>query len=80
MHRCENCVHARFVPGPTPCLPNVCECSTRGGMTVLHPVARAVVCRAYANRYRLHVEVGCILVSRDGLERFARFVGGNGAE
>jgi hypothetical protein len=44
-----------------------------GGMTLLHPVARAVACRAYASRYRLRLDDGCIWVSRDGLERFARF-------
>lgn len=70
MRRCENCIHARFVPGPTPCLPDVWECSARGGMIVLHPVARAVACRAYASRYRLRVEEGCVsrLVGRGDAE------------
>lgn len=80
MRRCENCVHARFVLGPTPCIPGVWECSARGGMTVLHPVARAFACRAYANRYKLHMDKGYIWISLDGLERFARFVGGDGDE
>ena len=80
MRRCENCVYARFVSGPTPCLPDVWECSIRGGMIVLHPVARAVTCRAYANRYKLHVGDGYIWVSRDGLERFARFVASVGVD
>ena len=80
MRRCENCTHARFVPGPTPCLPDVWECSIRGGMTLLHPVARAVACRAYASRYRLRVDDGCIWVSRDGLERFARFAASVGVD
>ena len=80
MRRCENCVHARFVLGPTPCIPGVWECSARGGMTVLHPVARAVAYRAYASRYKLHVEDGYIWVSRDGLERFARFAASVGVD
>ena len=80
MRRCESCVHARFVPGPTPCLPDVWECSTRGGMTLLHPVACAVTCRAYVSRYKLHVEDGCIWVRRDGLERFARFAASVGVD
>ena len=58
MRRCDDCVHARYVPAPTPCLPGIWECSARGGMAVLHLVARALACRAYAGRYRLHVEDG----------------------
>lgn len=56
------------------------ECSARGGMTLLHPVARAVACRAYASRYRLRVDDGCIWVNRDGLERFARFAASVGVD
>lgn len=80
MRRCDECVHARFVPGPTPCLPDAWECSARGGMTLLHPVARAVACRAYASRYRLRLDDGYIWVSRDGLERFARFAASVGVD
>lgn len=80
MRRCDECVHARFVPGTAPCVPGVWECSARGGMPVLHPVARAVACRAYASRYRLRVKDGGILVGRDGLERFARFAASAGVD
>ena len=58
MRRCDSCVHARAVPGPMPCLPDVWECSARGGMVVIHPVERALACRAWASRHRLHVEDG----------------------
>lgn len=80
MRRCDECVHARFVPGTAPCAPGVWECSARGGMTVLHPVARAIACRAYVSRYRLRLDDGCIWVSRDGLERFARFAASVGVD
>lgn len=53
MRRCENCVHARCRPSPLPRTPDVWECEARGGMVVLHPVARALTCVAYEYRYRL---------------------------
>lgn len=53
MRRCENCVHARCRLNPSPCVPDVWECEARGGMVVLHPVARALTCVAYEYRYRL---------------------------
>lgn len=56
MRRCENCVYARCMLRPAPHLPDVWKCTVRGGEIQLHPVLRALTCRAYESRYRLKRE------------------------
>ena len=53
MRRCENCVHARCLIAPAPNMSDVWECKVRNGYIPLHPVLRALTCRAYENRYKL---------------------------
>lgn len=49
MRRCEDCAHARCLLGPAPHIPDMWECMARGGMPVLHTIARAMTCRVYRN-------------------------------
>lgn len=53
MRRCEDCEHSRCVLGPNPKIPDVWRCVARDGQIQLHPVLRALTCRAYECRYRL---------------------------
>ena len=50
MRRCEDCKHSRCM---TPDVPDLWKCMARGGMGVIHPVLRALTCRAYESRYKL---------------------------
>lgn len=57
MRRCEKCVHSRCDISPAPPnIPDVWECKARGGEIQLHPILRALTCRAYESRYRLRME------------------------
>ena len=41
----------------TPKTPDLWVCKVRGGMAVLHPVLRALTCRAYEDRYRIRMDL-----------------------
>ena len=58
MRRCDNCKNSRCVVSMTPDLPDLWFCMERTGMAVLHPVLRALTCRAYESRYRLQRRAG----------------------
>lgn len=55
MRRCEHCRYSVCVLGPHPKIPDVWKCIVRGGQIQLHPVLRAMTCRAYECRYRLRI-------------------------
>jgi len=40
----------------TPDVPDLWKCMARGGMGVIHPVLRALTCRAYESRYKLRID------------------------
>lgn len=56
MRRCENCLHSMCKVSMAPDLPDLWVCRARGGMGVIHPVLRALTCRAYESRYKLRID------------------------
>lgn len=56
MRRCEDCKHSRCMMSMTPDVPDLWKCMARGGMGVIHPVLRALTCRAYESRYKLRID------------------------
>lgn len=56
MRNCQKCVHARCHLAPSPHIPDVWACKARGDEIQLHPILRAITCRAYESRYRLRIE------------------------
>lgn len=57
MRRCEDCRHSMCRVSMTPDAPDLWVCKVRGGMAVLHPVLRALTCRAYEDRYRIRMDL-----------------------
>ena len=57
MLRCEDCRYSSCALSMTPKTPDLWVCKVRGGMAVLHPVLRALTCRAYEDRYRIRMDL-----------------------
>ena len=57
MRRCEDCRYSSCALSMTPKTPDLWVCKVRGGMAVLHPVLRALTCRAYEDRYRIRMDL-----------------------